>query len=176
MGHRWLCPHPVSPTLAGCPAAAAGQQGAAAPRRWAAVPCHPAGRHQTHRGPLFERSSTRSQTPVGREAQGATRERFMQAGARQSGAPGAGASGVRSGRRRRLSAAVLLAGPRALAAVWNDFTVLPSDLPSSGSLAGPKASAATPPMTTSSGKPSPKRPATTSDDPPPPCRRAGVAR
>eukprot|EP00878_Enallax_costatus_P026656 GHUV01028617.1.p1 GENE.GHUV01028617.1~~GHUV01028617.1.p1 ORF type:complete len:155 (+),score=13.94 GHUV01028617.1:510-974(+) len=44
------------------------------------------------------------------------------------------------------------------AAVWKLFTVLPRPLPSSGSLLGPKISAATPAMTAISGKPRPNRP------------------
>ena len=49
-------------------------------------------------------------------------------------------------------------GGLTLAAAWKLFTVLPRLLPSSGSLEGPKSTAATPPMTTSSGRPRPKRP------------------
>ena len=56
------------------------------------------------------------------------------------------------------SGAALMAGARAFAAPWKDLTVLPSVLPSSGSLLGPKRTATTPPMTTSSGRPRPKRP------------------
>jgi hypothetical protein len=65
-------------------------------------------------------------------------------------------------------------GRRALAAPWNDLTVLPRLLPSSGSLLGPKSTATTPPMTTSSGRPRPKRPMlVTTRAAPPPCRRGG---
>ena len=66
---------------------------------------------------------------------------------------------------------------RTFAAAWKLFTVLPRLLPSSGSLLGPKRTAATPPMTTSSGSPRPKRPivATLRLPAPPPRARPGGA-
>ena len=52
---------------------------------------------------------------------------------------------------------------RTFAAAWKLFTVFPRLLPSSGSLLGPKSTAATPPMTTSSGRPRPNRPIVATD-------------
>lgn len=71
---------------------------------------------------------------------------------------------VTGGLRTTLPQLRAVTGARAFAADWKDLTVLPSDLPSSGSLLGPKTRATTPPMTTNSGRPRPKRPATGDTD------------